>query len=112
MQVHNLIPRGAGTEARVARIIDIDVDNAVEVYDRMTAAMPAHLADGSQHPAVSNVAARTDGGIKVVDVWDSPESFGRFAEAQIMSSVQDLPPFEPRFVPIHNRIRGRSLVRT
>jgi hypothetical protein len=70
----------------------------------MTAQMSAHAGGGSNHPAVSHTAARANGGLLIVDVWDAPESFQRFAAEQIAEAeASDIGPIEPRFVPIHNR---------
>jgi hypothetical protein len=109
LPVHNKLD-GAGTDGAVMVIIEMD-DLTPDAYDQMTSKMDAHVADGSNHPAVSHTAARTDGGaLLVVDVWDSPESFGRFAEEQIGPSAAEanMGSIEPRFVPVHNRIRGRA----
>ena len=75
--------------------------------------MDGHSGDGSSHPAVSHVAALTDGGGMVfVDVWDSAESFGRYAEETIApaSEGDEMPALEPRFVPIHRTLRGTARV--
>jgi hypothetical protein len=105
LPVHNMIRRGAGEKAGVIVLIEVD-GIGPETYDELVAAMAAHAGDGSGHPAVSHVAARTADGMVIVDVWDSPESFGRFAEDQIGPAAQSfgLPPLEPRFVPVHNHI--------
>jgi heme-degrading monooxygenase HmoA len=107
--VHSLIAQGAGTKARVILIADLDAFTP-EVYDRMTSGMDAHAGDGSNHPAVSHVAAVNErGGLCVVDIWDSSESFQRFMETQISAEeAAKLGPFEPRFVPVYNRLRGRA----
>src|SRR4051794_27338296 len=111
LPVHNRLD-GAGTEPGVIVIIEMD-ELTPDAYDQMTANMDAHTADGSNHPSVTHTAARTDGGpLLVVDVWDSPESFGRFGEEQIGPAAAeagvDASSMEPRFVPLHNRIRGQS----
>jgi hypothetical protein len=105
LPVHNMILRGAGRDPGVIVLIEIE-GLAPETYDEMVAAMDAHSGDGSNHPAVSHVAARTADGMVIVDVWDSPESFGRFAEEQIAPAAQSagMRPLEPRFVPVHNHI--------
>lgn len=83
-----------------------------ELYDRLIARMPAHAGDGSAHPAVSHVAALAEGGMVFVDVWDSPESFGRFAGEAIAQAAEgeDVPALEPRFAPVHNRLRSTARV--
>jgi hypothetical protein len=105
LPVHNLILRGAGREAGVIVLIEVD-GLAPGTYDELVGAMDAHAGDGSGHPAVSHAAAQTADGMVIVDVWDSPESFGRFAEEQIAPAAQaaGMPPLEPRFIPVHNHI--------
>jgi heme-degrading monooxygenase HmoA len=98
---------GAGVQPGVMMIIDIE-DLGPDAYDQMVSKMDDHVAGA--HPAVSHVAARTDGGgILVVDVWESPEAFGEFAQSQIgpAGAAVGLGPIEPRFVQVHNRMRGR-----
>lgn len=112
LPVHNLIAQGAGTEAGVLMIIESDAFTT-EIYDLLTAKMPAHAGDGSGHPAVSHVAALNDaGGMVFVDVWDSAESFGRFAETALAPAAEgvDMPALEPRFLPVHNRLRSTARV--
>jgi hypothetical protein len=109
LPVHNMILRGAGREPGVIVLLEVE-GLGHESYDGLVAAMDAHAGDGSGHPAVSHVAARTAEGMVIVDVWDSPESFGRFAEEQIAPAAQSsgMPPLEPRFVPVHNHIVAPS----
>jgi heme-degrading monooxygenase HmoA len=104
MPVHNMIRRGAGTQENVFLVIDAE-GFSPELYDDLITRMPAHAGDGSAHPAVSHVAAKSDDGMVFVDVWDSPESFQRFAEEQLASAApdMDMAALQPRFVPLHNR---------
>ena len=108
LPVHNMIRRGAGTEANVFLLIESD-DFTPELYDDITSRMPAHEGDGSNHAAVSHVAATKDGGGMVfVDVWDSPESAEQFIRGQLAQAAPDLDlgAMEPRFIPVHNRLAG------
>jgi hypothetical protein len=109
LPVHNRIDHGRGTHPGVLLLIESDAFTP-ETYDELTSRMPAHEGDGSNHPAVSHAAGVTDDGMVFVDVWDSPESFGRFAEEQLGPAAGDaeLPPMEPRFVPVHYRLEGKS----
>ncbi len=103
--VHNMIPKGSGKNANVLVLIE-SPEFTSDLYDQVTAKMPAHMLEGG-HPGVSHVAATLDdGGMMFVDVWDSPESFGQFAEKEIGGAAQgtDMPPLEPRFAQIHNRM--------
>jgi heme-degrading monooxygenase HmoA len=107
-EVHNHIPQGAGTAANVLLIADAP-GFTTNVYDQLTSRMAAHGGDGSTHPAVFHVAARTADGMIFVDAWDSAESFGAFAEQQLAPAADqvEMPELTPRFLPIHNRTRGR-----
>jgi heme-degrading monooxygenase HmoA len=99
---------GAGARPGVMMVIDIE-DFGPQAYDEMVSKMDAHAGAGT-HPAVSHIAARTEGGgVLIVDVWESPEAFGEFAESQIgpAGASVGLGPIEPRFVPVHNRMQGR-----
>jgi heme-degrading monooxygenase HmoA len=103
--VHNHLP-GAGTEPVVLVVIESDAFTP-DLYDALTAEMPAHTTES--HPSVAHVAATTaDGGMIFVDVWDSEESFNQFVESQIVatSGGADMPPLEPRFYAVHNRMTG------
>jgi hypothetical protein len=107
--VHNSLS-GQGTDAGVAMLIEID-DLGPDAYDEMVGKMDAHVGDGSQHPCVTHVAARTDdGGMLIADLWESPEAFGKFAEEQIgpAGAAVGLGPIEPRMIPVHNRMRGKA----
>jgi heme-degrading monooxygenase HmoA len=114
LPVHAMIPQGAGTTAGTIVILDMN-GFGPDTYDAMAARMDAHTAaDGSDHPAVSHAAGITDDGMVIVDVWESPEAFGAFAESQIgpAGAATGLDPaaVQPRFVPAVNRIRGNVSV--
>jgi len=109
-EVHNRLT-GKGTEPNVLLLIEAD-GLTTDQYDQMAARMPAHADGGSDGPWFSHTAATKDGGVVVVDVWDSPEAFGRFAEEQIGPAAQEagMGPIEPRILPIHNILTGRARV--
>ena len=106
LPVHNHF-EGAGVEAGVLMIAEID-DFGPDTYDDMVATMDAHAAP-ENHPATQHTAAVSEsGGIVVVDLWESPEAFGEFAETAIAPAGETvgMAPFEPRFVPVHHRMTG------
>jgi len=108
LPVHNHF-EGAGSDAAVIMIAEVD-DLGPEGYDQMLAAMESH-ASPETHPAVQHTAAVTEsGGIVVVDVWGSPEEFGEFAQSEIAPAAEEagMGELEPRFVPVHNRLKGAS----
>jgi hypothetical protein len=100
-----------GTQPNVLMLIDVDGLGS-DAYDQMAAQMPAHADDGSSGPWFSHTAAKKDGGMVVADLWDSAESFGKFAQEQIAPAGQQvgMGPIEPRLVPVHNVIRGQARV--
>jgi heme-degrading monooxygenase HmoA len=110
MKVHNMIPKGAGTEPNVIMLVKTDA--GPDVYDELVSRLDVHEGNGENHPVYSHVAAVTeDGGMLVVDLWDSPEAFGEFAETQLGPVAEGrLGEIQPRFVPVHNVIRGRATV--
>jgi hypothetical protein len=108
-QVHKMIEKGSGDHAGVILIIESD-GFGPDLYDDLTARMDAHQGDGSNHLAVSHVAAVKDGGMVFVDVWDSAESFSRFAEEQLGPAAgdRDLPAMETRVLPVQNRFARKG----
>ena len=108
LPVHNML-KGAGTEANVVLIMEME-GMPPEAYDDLISKMPAHVQDGSSHASYSHTAAKAEGGgMLVIDVWESPEAFGKFAEEQIAAAAgDDLPPIEPRVVPVHNLMLGKA----
>ncbi|MEA2465937.1 MAG: hypothetical protein QOJ57_63 [Thermoleophilaceae bacterium] len=112
LPVHNY-QSGAATEAGVLLLVDVD-GFTPDLYDRKTAGMDVHGGDGSNHPSVWHAAALGEsGGLVVADVWESPEAFGKFAEEEIgpRGAEAGLPQFEPRLIPVHNRMRGKAAQR-
>ena len=100
---------GGGSEPAVLMIAEVD-DFGTDTYDRMTATMEGH-GPGATHPAVYHAAAVSEsGGMVIVDIWESPEAFGKYAQEQIAPAGEEagMEPFEPRFVPVHRRIKGQS----
>jgi len=108
LPVHNHF-EGAGADSGVLMIAEID-DFGPDTYDEMVASMDEHV-DPSQHPATQHTAAVNEsGGMVVVDIWESPEAFGEFAQTAIAPAGEaaGMAPFEPRFVPVHNHMKGAS----
>ena len=67
--------------------------------------------DGGGHPAVAHIAAVTDDGkLYVFDLWESAEAFGAFADSQLAPHAEKMGEVTPKFVPVHNVIRGSAKV--
>jgi heme-degrading monooxygenase HmoA len=94
-------------------ILIVDVWESKEKLDTFfEKAGPAlHAGDGSQHPVVTHVAAvDSDGSMFIMDIWESPEAFGAFAQAEILPAAEEGMEISPRFVPVHNVVRGAAAV--
>jgi heme-degrading monooxygenase HmoA len=107
LHVHSQF-EGGGTKAGVLMLAELD-DFSTDTYDAMAATLNAHIPEDDTHPAVHHAAAVTEsGGMLVVDIWESPEAFGAFAQAALAPAGEaaGVDPFEPRFVPVHKRIKG------
>jgi hypothetical protein len=79
-------------------------------YDAVDSAL-----DGRGSPPDGLIAhsARMDGDtLRVLDIWESPEAFGAFAESQLGPTLaetlgDDAPPApEPKFTDLHNAYAG------
>ena len=110
LPVHNSSP-GLGEHAGLLLLLETPGFGAAE-YDEVIGHMESHVGDGTNHPAVSHAAAIGDEGLVVADVWDSPEAFGRFAEGELGPAAaqagHDLSGAQPRVVPVHYRLTGKS----
>jgi heme-degrading monooxygenase HmoA len=106
LAVHNSSP-GRGEHAGVLLLMETP-EFGPRQYDEVIQHMPSHTGDG--HPAVSHTAAVAGDGLVVADVWDSPESFGHFAETELGPAAtkagHDLSGVQPRIVPVHYRLTG------
>jgi hypothetical protein len=108
-QLHTMIPKGQGTEHNT--IMETRANIGTDEYDRMVEAIPSHAGDGSQHPVAVHVAAvDADGSMFIMDIWESPEAFGEFAQREIMPVAEEGMEISPRFVPVHRTIRGSAPV--
>jgi heme-degrading monooxygenase HmoA len=105
LPVHSML-LGSGTQPNVAVIVDVE-GFTPQMYDELTATMPAHQGEGN-HESVSHTAALKGDSLLIVDIWDSPEHFQRFAEEQL--SGADMPPFEPQVLPVYARLAGKTRV--
>jgi hypothetical protein len=80
----------------------------LDQYDEVMAKMG--LVRGGPLPpgAISHFVTKTDDGIRVVDVWESQEAFGKFAEEQIGPFTRELGLPEPEisFHDVHNYLTG------
>jgi hypothetical protein len=83
-------------------------DNAA--YDRVIDRMG--LGDGRPPAgALVHMAGETDGGFRVVDIWESAEAFQKFAEEQIqpLSSAEGFPAPQVSMWEVHNTLSNSPL---
>ena len=75
-------------------------DEAIEVMG---------LEPAGRHPgALFHWVAKTDSGVRVIDVWERKEDFERFAEEQVLpvSAQVGLPEPEIRYIDVHTYMVG------
>ena len=96
----------AGTELRAPVAVEMNFRGAtMGQYDRILEKMG--LSPGGPVPkgAISHWVAKTDDGMRVVDVWETKEQFERFAQEQIGPYAKEVGiAGEPtiRFYDVHN----------
>jgi hypothetical protein len=93
----------------MAVLMILEVDGfGTDTYDRMNEEMGIRSADDLPEGCIAHAAGATDSGTLVVDVWESPEAFSRFAEARLAPAAGKLglPQLAPRMIPVHNRIHS------
>jgi hypothetical protein len=82
------------------------IQSTKEQYDTVIRRLEEAGA-GAPPGRLYHVAGQGENAWRVVDVWDSPESFERFAQTLIPITQQaGIPPFQPEVVPVHNIIPG------
>ncbi len=91
----------------MAVAVEMDFKGAtLEQYDQVMSLMS--LDDGTRHSppgALFHWVAKTDDGIRVVDVWETMEQFDAFAEREIGPCTQQVgipAPPETRVTEVHN----------
>lgn len=80
----------------------------LEQYDEVIGLMGFEPGGAGAPDALFHWAAKTDDGIKVVDVWKSREAFDAFAEAQIgpYTAQVGINPPAMTFHEVHNTLTG------
>jgi hypothetical protein len=81
-----------------------------EIHDAINKEMnfPDEIPDG----LLSHTAGPVEGGLKVVDVWESEAHFYAFVEGKLMPAMAKVgfelpgPPAPPEIVEVHNRWPG------
>jgi heme-degrading monooxygenase HmoA len=95
----------------MAVIMILQVDGfGTDAYEAMNDEMGIRSADDLPEGCIAHAAGATEDGVLVVDVWESPETFGRFVESRLAPTAQKLglSQLTPRMIPVHNRIQVGS----
>ncbi len=79
-------------------------DATLDQYDQVIAKMGFHPGGAGAPGGIFHWVTKTDGGIRVVDVWQSAEQFQRFADGQIGPFAQEvgMKPPEVQMYEVHN----------
>jgi hypothetical protein len=83
----------------------------IEQYDEVISKMGfEHRGVGAPN-ALFHWVSKTDDGIKVVDVWESPEAFQAFADEKIGPFTQEVGLDAPEITPypVYNYLKGPDL---
>jgi hypothetical protein len=90
----------------MAVFMEMDMTITPDQYDAVDAAMNPQ---GDPPDGLIAHSARFDGDtLKILDIWESPEAFGAFAESKLGPTIgetlgDDAPPApEPKFTELHN----------
>ena len=81
----------------------------LEQYDQVIELMGLTPGNPAPPGAIFHWVAKTDDGIRVVDVWETREAFDRFAEEQIGPHSREVgigEKPETRFYDVHNHLTG------
>lgn len=90
----------------MAVFMEMDMTITPDQYDAVDAAMNPQ---GDPPDGLIAHSARFDGEtLRILDIWESPEAFGAFAESRLGPTIgetlgDDAPPApEPKFTELHN----------
>jgi heme-degrading monooxygenase HmoA len=90
----------------MAVLMDLEIETTPEQYDAVDQAMnpKADPPDG----LIAHSARQEGDKMHIVDIWESPEAFGAFAQSRLGPTIaqtlgDDAPPApEPKFTELHN----------
>ena len=90
----------------MAVAVQMDFDGVtLDQYDQICGKMGLTPKGPGPTGAISHFAAKTDAGLRIVDVWETKEQFEKFAQEQIgpYSADVGLPaPPQIQFFDVHN----------
>ncbi len=82
-----------------------------EQYDKVNEIMGIHGDEDEPEGLIDHVAGMDGDTLVVVDVWESADILGRFAEERLQPAMAEAgvtPSSEPRVLPVHNRLPGNG----
>ena len=91
----------------MAVLMELEVEATAEQYDAIDRAVDAkgNPPDGF----MAHSAQDAGGTMRIVDIWESPEAFGAFAESRLGSAIAEVlgdnapsEPPQPKFTELHN----------
>jgi len=90
----------------MAVFMELELPVTTDQYDAVEAAMNPQ---GDPPDGLIAHTARIDGDtLKILDIWESPEAFGAFAESRLGPTIGETlgddapPPPQPTFTELHN----------
>ena len=90
----------------MAVFMELELPVTTDQYDAVEAAMNPQ---GDPPDGLIAHTARLDGDtLKILDIWESPEAFGAFAESRLGPTIGETlgddapPPPQPTFTELHN----------
>ena len=88
-------------------------DASLEQYDEVIRRMGYEPCGQGHRDGLFHWAAQVDGGLRIVDVWDTREAFQSFGEEMLGPITAELGVPEPRltFYEVHNYLYGPRFAR-
>jgi hypothetical protein len=103
--VHDML-FGAGKEPAVLVTLHA-IGLSTEVYDAIVAKMTSHAGRGESHPSVLHVAAADTDGFRIVDLYDSEETYREFTQTELLPAMDNPRHFVLRVWPVHDCVLVR-----
>lgn len=93
----------------MAVLMEISFPGTPEDYDKVDAALD--MANNPVDGMIIHTAAQDGDNMKAVDVWESAEAFGAFAQGRLATAISETlgddgpQPGEPKITELHNVIK-------
>ena len=90
----------------MAVLMTTEFQGTTDQYDAVQKALD--IENNPPDGWIAHTAQDLGGKIRVIDVWESPEAFGAFAESRLGPTIAETlgddapPPPEPEFTELHN----------